>query len=106
MLGRDVFFDPAWLLMQTVLEGPGLLLLSLMMLLLVGGEVVYTLAHTVHLTRIRKKLLQGELPGPSRRSTYRWPRFFLTILGTVVLALALMIQMPGGDRTGTDQAGG
>lgn len=92
MIG-DHLSDPARLLMQTILRGPGLLLLSLMMLLLVGGEVVYTLAHTVRLTRIRKKLLQGELPGPSRRSTYRWPRFFLTILGTVVLALALMIQM-------------
>ena len=92
MIG-DHLSDPARLLMQTILRGPGLLLLSLMMLLLVGGEVVYTLAHTVRLTRIRKKLLQGELPGPGRRSTYRWPRFFLAILGTVVLALALMIQM-------------
>ena len=92
MIG-DHLSDPARLLMQTILRGPGLLLLSLMMLLLVGGEVVYTLAHTVRLTRIRKKLLQGELPGPSRRSAYRWPRFFLAILGTVVLALALMIQM-------------
>ena len=92
MIG-DHLSDPARLLMQTILRGPGLLLLSLMMLLLVGGEVVYTLAHTVRLTRIRKKLLQGELPGPGRRSAYRWPRFFLAILGTVVLALALMIQM-------------
>lgn len=92
MIG-DHLSDPARLLMQTILMGPGLLLLSLMMLLLVGGEVVYTLAHTVRLTRIRKKLLQGELPGPSRRSTYRELRRLLAVLGAVVLALALMIQM-------------